>query len=96
MDISVAMGVMGVLSTIVITLFGLWRKSGIKIKDLSVKRKDRGEHLITLGLTFIHTNSSARTYCSFVHDIADNLSEEIRNKVIGSDKEIAFTVAIRR
>ena len=66
-------------------------------KDLSVKRKNSGEHPITFGPTFINTNSSARTYCSFFPDIADNLSEEeIRNIVIGSDEEIAFTVAIRR
>jgi hypothetical protein len=65
-------------------------------KDFSVKRRQR-EHPITFGPTFIHTNSSARTYCSFFYDIADNLSEEeIRNIVIGSDEEIAFTVAIRR
>ena len=55
-------------------------------KDISVKRKDRGEHPITFGPTFIHTNSSAVTYCSFFYDIANNISEqEIRNIVIGSD-----------
>ena len=39
-------------------------------KDLSVLRRSTKQHSITVGPTCIHTNSSGRTYSSFVHDIS--------------------------
>ncbi|XP_053374086.1 uncharacterized protein LOC128546783 [Mercenaria mercenaria] len=66
-------------------------------KDLSVIRQETQQHPITFGPTFIHTNSNAKTYSSFFHDIADNLTqEEINNLVIGSDEEKSFKIAIER
>lgn len=64
-------------------------------KDISVIRQTTRQHPITVDPTFIHTNSSAKTYSSFLHDIADNITkEEINALVIGSDEEKAFNVSI--
>ena len=67
-------------------------------KDLSVvRRTPLTGHPICIGPTFIHTNSTAKTYSSFFHDIADNLSDqEISLLTIGTDEEPAFKNAIRR
>ena len=66
-------------------------------KDLSVVRQSTRQHPITFGPTFLHTNSSAKTYSSFFHDIADNLTQdELCNLVIGSDEEKSFKAAIER
>ncbi|XP_053375386.1 uncharacterized protein LOC128547267 isoform X2 [Mercenaria mercenaria] len=66
-------------------------------KDISVIRRKTNDHPICFGPTFIHTNSSTKTYSSFMHKIADNLSEtEIASLVIGSDEEYAFKSAIKR
>ena len=66
-------------------------------KDLSVLRRRGMEHPICFGPTFIHTSSTTKTYSSFLHDIADNLSEEDISKLtIGSDEEYAFKAAIKR
>lgn len=44
-----------------------------------------------------HTNSSAKAYRTFFHDIVDNLTQdEINNLVTGSDEEKSFKLAIER
>jgi hypothetical protein len=66
-------------------------------KDLSVIKRSTGDHPICFGPTFIHQSSTTKAYSSFLHDIADNLTDtEIQNLIVGSDEELAFKNAIKR
>ena len=66
-------------------------------KDTSVIKRRTNDHPICFGPTFIHQTSTTKAYSSFLHDIADNLSDtEITNLTIGSDEELACKNAIRR
>ena len=67
-------------------------------KDMSVKRRiDSKDHPICFGPTFIHQTSTTKAYQSFLHDIADNLTDnEMANLTVGSDEELAFKNAIKR
>lgn len=71
-------------------------------KDLSVIRRTPTEgnesgHPICIGPTYIHTSSTTKTYSSFFHDIADNLSpSELNQLTVGSDEELAFKCSISR
>ena len=66
-------------------------------KDKSVKRRDGAkDHPICFGQTFIHQNSSTKAYQSFLHDIADDLTDnDLSNLTVGSDDELAFKNAIK-
>ena len=47
------------------------------------------------GPTFIHTNFKTKVYSAFMHDIADNLTDnELGELMLGSDEETSFKVAI--
>ncbi|WAQ94064.1 hypothetical protein MAR_006535 [Mya arenaria] len=64
-------------------------------KDLSVVKRTTQEHPICFGPTYIHTSSTAKTYSSFLHDIAENLAEhEIENLTIGTDEELAMKMQL--
>ena len=67
-------------------------------KDKSVKRREGSkDHPICFGPTFIHQSSTTKAYLSFLHDIADNVTDnEIANLTVGTDEELAFKNAIRR
>ena len=67
-------------------------------KDKSVKRREGSQdHPICFGPTFIHQSSTTKAYQSFLHDIADNLTDnEIANLTVGTDEELAFKNAIKR
>ena len=66
-------------------------------KDLSVIRPKTKDHPLCFGPTFIHTSSTTKAYSSFMHDIADNLSDhELEELILGSDEEAAFKSAISR
>ena len=45
-------------------------------KDKSVIKRTTNEHPICFGPTFIHQNSSTKAYSCFLHDVADNLSDQ--------------------
>ena len=61
-------------------------------KGISVKRReDSKDHQICFGLTFIHQSSTTKAYQSFLHDIADNLTDNnISNLTVRTDEELAF------
>ena len=57
-------------------------------KDKSVKRQEGSkDHQICFGLTFIHQGSTTKANQSFLHDIADNLTDnEISNLTERTDE----------
>ena len=67
-------------------------------KDKSVKRREGSKvHPICFGPTFIHRNSTTKAYQFFLHDIADNLTDnEMASLTVGSDEELAYKNAIKR
>ena len=66
-------------------------------KDLSVLRRTTLDHPICFGPTFVHTNSSTKAYYTFMHDVADNLTDnELSQLTIGSDEELSFKTSIKR
>ena len=66
-------------------------------KDLSVLRRATCDHPICFGPTFIHTSSTTKANSAFMHDIADNLSDqELGELVVGSDEKVSFKAAISR
>ena len=66
-------------------------------KDTSVVKRRTNDNPICFGPTFVHQSSTTKAYSSFLHDIADNLTDnEISNLTVGSDEELAFKNAIRR
>ena len=66
-------------------------------KNLSVVNRYTQDHPITFGPTFIHSSSSAKTYATFLHHIADNFTEQELSKLtIGSDNEYAMKASFKR
>ena len=65
-------------------------------KDKSVIKRSTKDHPICFGPTFIHQSSTTLSYQSFLHDIADHLTDnEISNLTVGTDEELAFKNAIK-
>ena len=66
-------------------------------KNLSVVNRNTQDHPITFGPTFIHSNSSTKTYSMFLHHVADNFTEQELSKLtIGSDDEYAMKASFKR
>ena len=66
-------------------------------KDKSVIKRSSKDHPICFGPTFVHQSTTTMSYKSFLHDVADHLTDdEISNLTIGTDEELAFKNAIKR
>ncbi|KAL3891339.1 hypothetical protein ACJMK2_003601 [Sinanodonta woodiana] len=65
-------------------------------KVLSVKKRPTDVHPIMFGPNCIHTNSSTKAYSAFLHDVADNLTDnQLQLLTIDTDEELAFKIAIK-